>query len=183
MAAFPTIIVVVQDVVDGLFELLAQVNRSGLPWVVACRSEVAPELRRDVGEDAIVSTGWGGQARSLISTAVLARPQSGGWLVLPARLVRVQSSTLCGVAKALNDFPLVYPQYNGLRGDPVGFGSEFFSELMSLGDDEREPRRLLARYAGCGIDVEDAGVLRRREDEVSSAASRGVQLFDSYQGK
>ena len=186
MAAFPTIIVLVQDGGEGLGEWVAQVKSWDFPWVVACGPEQASELRREWGEYRVVSPAWPQESRSLIAAAVLARPQSTGWLVLPSALLCVQATTLRQLGEALENFPLVYPLYNGLSGEPVGWGAEFFSELIALPNDDVALRRLLARYAGYGVEVADPCVLQPcHESEMSASAPphKRFQVFDAYQGK
>ena len=45
-----------------------------------------------------------------------------------------------------------------MRGHPVGFAAELYSELVTLSGDEGA-RRLVARYPAQGIEVDDPGVL------------------------
>ena len=70
----------------------------------------------------------------------------------------VQVSTLRAVAARLMQDPVVFAQYRGRRGHPVGFGAELYSELIALKGDEGA-RRLLARYAAQPVEVNDPGVL------------------------
>ncbi|MFM8637611.1 MAG: nucleotidyltransferase family protein, partial [Betaproteobacteria bacterium] len=58
----------------------------------------------------------------------------------------------------------VYPLHRGRRGHPVGFSAELASELMRLNGDEGA-RRLVARYPGHALDVDDAGVLQDLDTE------------------
>jgi molybdenum cofactor cytidylyltransferase len=93
-----------------------------------------------------------------ISTGVAARPDAPGWLILPGDMPQVQPITLQAVARQLNDHAVVYAQYKGRRGHPVGFSSELYSELAMLTGDEGA-RRLIARYPAVGVEVDDPGVL------------------------
>ena len=93
-----------------------------------------------------------------IGAGVAARPDAGGWLILPGDMPQVQPATLQAVARQLAQHAVVYPQYRGRRGHPVGFSSELYSELVALNGDEGA-RRLIARYPALGLDVDDAGVL------------------------
>jgi molybdenum cofactor cytidylyltransferase len=68
------------------------------------------------------------------------------------------------VAQELPRHAVVYPQYQGRRGHPVGFSSELVSELVRLTGDEGA-RRVVARYPGVGVDVEDPGVLQDFDTE------------------
>ena len=93
-----------------------------------------------------------------IAAGVAARPNAAGWLVLPGDMPLVQASTLCAVAKALPQHPVVYAQHLGRRGHPVGFAAELFSDLVQLSGDDGA-RRIVARYPSFGVEVSDAGVL------------------------
>ena len=93
-----------------------------------------------------------------IAHGVLARPQASGWLVLPGDMPMVQAATLQSVAAQLEHHAVVYAQYLGRRGHPVGFAAELYSELVALQGDEGA-RRLIARYAAHPVDVQDQGVL------------------------
>ena len=93
-----------------------------------------------------------------ISAGVALRADAGGWLVLPGDMPLVCAATLRAVAQALATHPIVYAQYKGRRGHPVGFSAELFSELIALSGDEGA-RRLIARYPAHGLEVDDPGVL------------------------
>ncbi len=93
-----------------------------------------------------------------ISVGVAARPDASGWLILPGDMPQVQPVTLQAVARQLAHHAVVYPQYKGRRGHPVGFSAELYSELVALGGDEGA-RRLIARYPALGLEVDDPGVL------------------------
>ena len=101
---------------------------------------------------------WTGGGAPLEYTA------TAGWLVLPADMPLVRSETILRLAQALPWHTLVYPQYQGRRGHPVGFSGELASELVRLTGDEGA-RRVVARYPGHAIDVEDAGVLQDFDTE------------------
>jgi molybdenum cofactor cytidylyltransferase len=93
-----------------------------------------------------------------ISVGVAARPQASGWLILPADMPLVLPATLQAVARQLPQSPVVFAQYKGRRGHPVGFSAELYSELVMLDGDEGA-RRLVARYPALGVEVNDPGVL------------------------
>jgi molybdenum cofactor cytidylyltransferase len=93
-----------------------------------------------------------------ISAGVAARPDAGGWLILPGDMPRVQPLTLQAVARALEHHAVAYAQHKGRRGHPVGFSPELYSELIALSGDEGA-RRLVARYPAFGVEVDDPGVL------------------------
>jgi molybdenum cofactor cytidylyltransferase len=95
---------------------------------------------------------------SSIAAGVLARAGAPGWLLLPGDMPLVKPQTLRAVAGALQLHPVVYAQYRGRRGHPVGFSGELYSELIMLGGDEGA-RRIVARYPVHGQEVDDPGVL------------------------
>ena len=93
-----------------------------------------------------------------IAAGVSARPDASGWLVLPGDMPLVRPATLQAVAHQLDEHPVVFAQYKGRRGHPVGFAAELYSELAVLTGDEGA-RRLAARYPAIGLEVDDPGVL------------------------
>ncbi|MEP7099416.1 MAG: nucleotidyltransferase family protein [Burkholderiales bacterium] len=138
---------------------------SHLQVVVVTTEALAGVARRSVAaRDVIVlpevgAPGQGGLGMGYsISMGVSARPDAGGWLILPGDMPRVQPVTLQAVARQLEHHAVAYAQYKGLRGHPVGFSSELYSELSALSGDEGA-RRLVARYPAFGVEVDDAGVL------------------------
>lgn len=92
-----------------------------------------------------------------IASGVMHRSQSPGWLLLPADMPMLQSSTLQVLAAGLGRGPIVYPCYRHRRGHPVAVSAELFSELVRLGS-EQDLRRLAARYPSVDVEVEDPGV-------------------------
>ncbi len=152
---------------------LANAMGSGLPVVAVTCETLAGEAARHlasrdvlVGEPRLDSSAYAGLERrglnaivgvgSAMARGVGARPNAGGWLVLPGDMPRVQTSTLQRVAAALREHAIAYPQHHGRRGHPVGFGAGLYSELVALHDDDGA-RRLAARYPSHAVDVEDAG--------------------------
>jgi molybdenum cofactor cytidylyltransferase len=142
---------------------LRQAIASQLPVVVVTTAALAPLARHhiaardvvivpEVGSDASLGMGYS------IAAGVGARPHAGGWLVLPGDMPRVQVETLQRVARELSAHAIVYAQYKGRRGHPVGFSSELYSELVELSGDEGA-RRVIARYPAFALNVDDAGVL------------------------
>ena len=93
-----------------------------------------------------------------IAAGVSARPDASGWLVLPGDMPLVQPESLQAVARQLDHHPVVWAQHGGLRGHPVGFAAELYSELVALSGDEGA-RRIVARYPAFGVEVDDPGVL------------------------
>ena len=138
---------------------------SGLPVVVVTTQGLAGVARGSVAaRDVVVIAQVGTPEHSglgmghSISVGVAARPQAMGWLVLPGDMPLIQPQTLQAVALQLAHHPVVYAQYKGRRGHPVGFSSELYSELVGLSGDEGA-RRLTARYPAFGLEVDDPGIL------------------------
>lgn len=153
---------------------------SGLPLVVVTTERLAPDAAQVVASRDIVAVpdgeglGAGASALSighLVSAGVSARPQAGGWLVLPADLARVQPATLKAVAEALEEHPVAYAQYRGRRGHPVGFSAELYSELIALSGDDGA-RRVVARFPSQAVAVDDPGILQGVETDADLQALR-----------
>ena len=125
-----------------------------LPQVARCDVLVLPEAQTE----SRLGMGYS------IATGVRASMDAGGWLVLPADMPLVGSATILRVAQALPRHTVVYPQYRGRRGHPVGFSAELVSELVRLTGDEGA-RRVVARYPGHALVVDDAGVLQDFDTE------------------
>lgn len=153
---------------------LANVIASQLPLVVVTTEPFAADAARTVASRDVLVVSAAEAARGMghsIAAGVSARSDAGGWLVLPADMPRVAPSTLRTVAAALGQHPVVYAQYRGRRGHPVGFSAELFSELLSLNGDEGA-RRLLARYPTVAVEVDDPGVLMDIDTVADLAAAR-----------
>ncbi|MBX3606406.1 MAG: nucleotidyltransferase family protein [Piscinibacter sp.] len=138
---------------------------SHLPVVVVTTETFAETARRSVAaRDVVVLPEVGsagheelGMGHS-IAMGVAARSDASGWLILPADMPMVRSDTLREVARELDEHAVVYAQHKGVRGHPVGFAAELYSELVALRGDEGA-RRLVARYPALGVEVDDPGVL------------------------
>ena len=147
---------------------------SGLPVVVVTIAALAAEATRHVASRDVIVVRDEEAARGMghsIAAGVLARPDAPGWLVLPGDMPLVSPATLLAVADAVAEHPVVYAQYHGRRGHPVGFGAELLSELRHLSGDEGA-RRLLARYPALGIELDDPGVLMDVDTVEDLAAAR-----------
>jgi molybdenum cofactor cytidylyltransferase len=136
-----------------------------LPVVVVTTAAFAEVARRSVAaRDVIVlpevgSPGHDGLGMGYsIASGVSGAPDAAGWLVLPGDMPMVRSETMLEVARELAQNPVVFAQHKGVRGHPVGFSAELYSELSALRGDEGA-RRLAARYPAIGVEVNDPGVL------------------------
>ena len=138
---------------------------SHLRVVVVTTEALADVARRSVAaRDVVILPEVGAPGQNAlgmgysISVGVAARPDASGWLILPGDMPQVRAGTLLAVARALAQHAVVYAQYKGRRGHPVGFSAELYSELLALTGDEGA-RRLIARYPALAIEVDDPGVL------------------------
>lgn len=139
---------------------LRHATESQLPVVVVTTAALAPLVSRQMATRDVVALSAGEAARGMgysIGIGVAERSGAPGWLVLPGDMPLVRPATLLAVASALEQHPIVYAQHKGLRGHPVGFGAELYSELVKLDGDEGA-RRLLARFPSHGVEVPDPGV-------------------------
>jgi molybdenum cofactor cytidylyltransferase len=152
-----------EQLVDGLPVLshtLRNALASQLDVVVVTNESLAELARRSVAarDLVVVDTAAPFGMGYSIAAGVAARAQASGWLILPGDMPLVRPGTLTAVARALAQHPIVYAQYRGQRGHPVGFGAELYTELVMLTGDEGA-RRLLARYPSHAVNVDDPGVL------------------------
>jgi molybdenum cofactor cytidylyltransferase len=132
-----------------------------LAVVVVTTAALVAEVGRHVAARDIVVLSGGEAVRGMgytIAAGVAERSGAPGWLVLPGDMPLVRPGTLLAVATALEQHPVVYAQYKGRRGHPVGFAAELYSELIQLDSDDGA-RRVVARYPAYGQDVDDPGVL------------------------
>ena len=132
-----------------------------LPVIVVTTAALAPLVGQQLATRDIVVLSAGEAARGMgytIAAGVAERSGAPGWLVLPGDMPLVRPGTLLSVATALEQHPVVYAQYKGRRGHPVGFAAELYSELILLDNDDGA-RRVVARYPAYGQEVDDPGVL------------------------
>lgn len=147
-----------------LVQTLSRVVEAGLPLVVVTTAPLVPLARTVVAARDIVlvqpddsaAAGRTGLGYS-IAAGVSACAHAPGWLLLPADMPLVQPATLLSVRRALGSAPIVRAQHRGWRGHPIAFSQELFTELCMLTSDD-SVRRLLSRYPGSDIDVEDDGI-------------------------
>ena len=132
-----------------------------LAVVVVTTAARAPQLATLLALRDIVVLSAAEAARGMgatIATGVVERSGAPGWLVLPGDMPLVQPGTMLSVARALDQHPVVYAQYQGRRGHPVAFAAELYSELIQLSGDDGA-RRVMLRYPAHGQEVDDRGVL------------------------
>jgi molybdenum cofactor cytidylyltransferase len=145
-AALPEVLVVVRAGDDKLRELM---QRENVP-VHVC-------------EDAHL-----GMARSLVR-GIRAAAGADGWVIALGDMPYLSGATISAVADAIaRGAVIAIPEYQGQRGNPVGFGSRHEEALLGLQGDEGA-RALVRRHAADTevIACDDPGILRdvdRRED-------------------
>lgn len=157
---------------------LAQVVVAGLPLVVVTVSSLVPLAQQVVAaRDIVVVPPVDSPTREpvgvgySIAAGVSARAQARGWVLLPGDMPLVQPDTLHAVRQGLQHSPVVYAQHRGHPGHPVGFSQELFTELSALSGDIGA-RRLLARYPGLGVEVDDPGLRHNIDTEQHLIAAR-----------
>jgi len=91
-----------------------------------------------------------------IAAAVQKTPQANGWLILPADLPLIQSSSLTAVAIALMNQEVVVPVYRGQRGHPVGFSVGCRQALLALRGD-RGAAHIVQSHAAMKLHLDDMG--------------------------
>lgn len=134
---------------------------SQLPVLVVTTQALAPLAAQHLAKRDILVLSPGEASRGMgysIAAGVAERSGATGWLVLPADMPLLKSGTLLAVAKSLQEHPVVYAQYKGRRGHPVGFAAELYSELIQIDGDDGA-KRIVARYPAFGVDVDDPGAL------------------------
>jgi molybdenum cofactor cytidylyltransferase len=134
---------------------------SHLPVVVVTTAMLAPLVTGQLATRDMVVISDAEARRGMgfsIAAGVAERAGAPGWLVLPGDMPMVRPATLRAVAAGLAQHPVVFAQYRGRRGHPVGFAAELYSELVALAGDD-SLRRIAARYPAHGLEVNDGGVL------------------------
>lgn len=158
---------------------LSNALATDLPMVVVTTDALADHVNHLVARRDIVLMPAVGSAASRalgmgysIAAGVAARSDAPGWVILPADMPLVKPSTLRAVAKQLSEHPVAYAQHLGLRGHPVGFAAELYTELVMLTGDQAA-RRLVARYPAREVEVDDPGVLLDLDAEADLNGVRG----------
>jgi molybdenum cofactor cytidylyltransferase len=153
-----------QQALDGSSVLGTTVRHaieSHLPVLVVTTAMLAPLVTGQLATRDMVVISDADARRGMgfsIAVGVAERAGAPGWLVLPGDMPMVRPATLRAVAGSLTQHPVVFAQYRGRRGHPVGFAAELYSELVALAGDD-SLRRIAARYPAHGLEVNDAGVL------------------------
>lgn len=150
---------------SALDTTLRRVLNSGLPMLLVAPPEQAAEALHLLPHNDILAVASPATAQPqgdwlvrCIASAIMSRPESLGWLVLPADMPMLQSETLTTLAAGLQgQGPIVFPCHRHMRGHPVAFSPELYSELIRL-NSEHDLRRLAARYPSVDVEVNDPGI-------------------------
>ena len=117
-----------------------------------------------------------------IAAGVKATPGATAWLILPADLPLISSSTLCSIALAPT-CAVTVPMYQGQRGHPVRFGPECAAGLLDLQGKQGAAQLIRAQAAtnsvafldvddvGCVFDVDTLSDLARAESWLLSQSN------------
>jgi len=141
--------------------LLDKVRASGLPFTVCLGgndNHIADQLR----EENIQCIQCGRADEGMGGTLAEASGHIPGWdgvIVALADMPWIAPATYLEVAAQLSAKRICVPARKGRRGHPVGFGSDFYLELRSLGGDTGA-RHLLKRHAKHVVElpVNDAAI-------------------------
>lgn len=135
LAALPLVTAVVRDVNDAVAVELSKLG---------CELVVCPDADKGI-------------SFSLVC-ALEQTPHAAGWVIALGDMPRVQTTTITALVDALrNGADIVAPFYKGERGNPVGFGTKYFSELLLLAGDQGA-RTLLKTHPITKVEVDDAGI-------------------------
>ncbi|MEJ2213319.1 MAG: nucleotidyltransferase family protein [Gammaproteobacteria bacterium] len=101
-----------------------------------------------------------GMAASLVK-GIQSSPESDAWIIALADMPWVKPETIGSIKNRLEGgASMVAPLYQGKRGHPVGFSSQWKTALLNLQGD-KGGRELLRKYADqvSLIDTDDEGIL------------------------
>lgn len=194
MTPLPTVIVLADPTVDQgrgraadddgamanfstLDTSLRRVLGSGLPMLLVAPQDQADEaLTLLPKRDILVSgtppdTHKGDWMVRCLASAIMTRSHAQGWIILPSDMPMLQAPTLHSLVRGLAQGPIVFPTYRHVRGHPVAFAAELYSELVRL-DSEQSLRRLAARYPSVEVEVDDPGVLMALQPQSDLAQLR-----------
>lgn len=134
---------------------------------LAERIAAALDLRLLVNHHANV-----GMATSIVA-GVEATSTASGWLIGLADMPYVLPSTIREIADRIRSpTTIVVPTHQGMRGHPVGFGSDYFARLTALTGDAGARSVLQAFAAEVQVlPVDDPGVLMDIDTQADLSAS------------
>lgn len=138
---------------DQLNTALLRGIKTGLPLALVASKEAAKRAKQILPGNAIAELpdeirfciNSGDALPKAIALGVANWPNAHGWIILPTSTSTLEAETLTAIAKAMVSQSIVYTQHNQQPAPPIGFGSEFFSELIRI-QSRRELDRLINRY-------------------------------------
>ena len=142
---------------------LDQVRASGLPCLV-CVGLNDTELADQLRAEGVRCLHCSRAAEGMGGTLAEGIGHIPGWeaaIIALADMPWVSPATYLKVASRLSTADICVPVHGGRRGHPVGFGSDFFPDLRSMGG-ESGARQLLSKYARqvIALPVDDAAIHR-----------------------
>ena len=125
-------------------------HRSAHPWSVPTLGVAAADAERGLGASIA------GAIQQLQKQA-----DAQSVMICLADMPYIKSETYRAIANAIEPNSIVVPVYHGKRGHPVGFSSQYLSELSQL-DGDQGARELLQRHRDQvkEIAVDDPGIHR-----------------------
>lgn len=122
-----------------------------LPILLSASNEFADTAKRTLPGNSIIATNIQSAGISvsdiyaiLIAAGVTANPNSNGWIATPIS-TPISVETIQKIVRAMEFYPMVSTQCGQTIGFPLGFSSEFYSELTQL-QNERDLTKLTSRY-------------------------------------
>lgn len=122
--------------------------------------EAVAEAAETLGATSVHHAKFEAGMASTIAAGVRASSKADGYLILPGDMPLVQTETLQAVASRFARGRIVVPTFQGHRGHPVLFASDFHQDLLALTGDHGA-RPVIEQHAAAVIEVEvdDPGIL------------------------
>lgn len=115
-------------------QTLAHIHHAGLPSVVITRPELVNQLQ--INHTRVEA--FDGAAKGMSASLAFGISQALDWdgcLVCLADMPFIESSTYRFIADRLTPSTIVLPCYRTVPGNPVGFGRDFYDQLLALQGD------------------------------------------------
>jgi molybdenum cofactor cytidylyltransferase len=137
--------------------LCASLNR--VVAVVRPEADTLAAALRQTGCEVIVCEAADEGMGSVLAFAIAHCQDAKAWLVALADMPFIAPVTYTALIRALNECPLVAPEFKGQRGHPVGFARRFLPQLLALTGDQGA-RQLLAEAEPHLVPTNDGGIAR-----------------------
>ena len=151
--------------------------------VVNAQDNGTIELLQSEGVNMVLNHSADAGMGTSVATGVRARPSAEGWVITLADMPYLRKKTIRSVAAALKDrSSICAPCYQGQRGHPVGFGSDYADALMKLSTDEGARHIISANRERLELfETSDPGVIididHRKDLERSAVQKAGFTSF------